>query len=107
MELTSGKLLRIYVDEHDLAGTKPRYVALVQALRDAGIAGATVLRGIEGFGSHGVIHTSKLFHGGPMPLVVEAIDTPSKIDAVVDTLAALTGESPIIMQDVVFARFGT
>lgn len=107
MELTVGKLLRIYVDERDVNEGRVRYVAIVEMLRENGIAGATVLRGIEGFGSHGVIHQAKFFGSGPLPLVVEAIDVPEKIDGVLDALAALTIDSPIIVQDVRFARFGT
>ena len=53
-----GQLLRIFVGESDRWGGKPLYEAIVQKARENGLAGATVLRGIEGFGAHTRIHTT-------------------------------------------------
>ena len=55
-----GKLLRIFIGESDKHGSKPLYQAIVEMLRERGLAGATVLRGVEGFGAHSRIHTDRI-----------------------------------------------
>jgi len=52
-----AQLLRIFIGESDHCAGKPLYEAIVLAAREAGLAGATVLRGLEGFGAHSRIHT--------------------------------------------------
>ena len=61
----NGKMMRIFVDEHDRHGVEPLYTAVVEMLRKRGVAGATVLRGIEGFGAHNRIHVAKPFSAAP------------------------------------------
>ena len=55
-----GQLLRVFTGESDRWEGKPLYEAIVRRARDAGIAGATVLRGIEGYGAHSRVHTAKI-----------------------------------------------
>ena len=77
-----GHLLRIFVGESDKHEGKPLYEWLVLKAREAGIAGATVLRGIEGFGAHSRIHTARLVDlSSDLPLVLEWVDTDERVTA--------------------------
>jgi PII-like signaling protein len=77
-----GCLLRIFIGESDKHDGKPLYEWLVFQAREAGLAGATVLRGIEGFGAHSRLHTTKILRlSEDLPIVVEIVDSQAKIDA--------------------------
>jgi PII-like signaling protein len=77
-----GRLVRIYIGESDQWHHKPLYQELVQAARRQGLAGATVLRGIEGFGASSRIHTSRILSlSEDLPLVIELVDTVDKVEA--------------------------
>jgi PII-like signaling protein len=77
-----GCLLRIFVGESDRHQGKPLYEWLVLQAREAGLAGATVLRGIEGFGAHSRLHTAKILRlSGDLPIVIEIVDSAEKIEA--------------------------
>ena len=76
-------LMRIYIGENDRFQSQPLYEALLELFRDEGLAGATVLRGVSGFGASSVIHTDKLLRlANNLPLVIEVIDSEPNIDAV-------------------------
>ena len=76
-----GKLLRIFLGESDKLEHKPLYEVIVRAARKAGLAGATVLRGVEGYGAQSrVIHTAKILRlSEDLPIVVELVDTEENI----------------------------
>ena len=75
-----GKLLRIFLGEADRLDGKPLYELLVLKAREAGLAGTTVLRGIEGFGARSRIHTAKILRlSEDLPVVVEIVDTEEKV----------------------------
>ena len=77
-----GYLLRIFVGESDKHEGKPLYEWLVLKAREAGLAGATVLRGIEGFGAHSRLHTAKILRlSEDLPIVLEIVDALEKIEA--------------------------
>ena len=77
-----GYLLRVFGGESDKHDGKPLYEWLVLKAREAGLAGATVLRGIEGFGAHSRLHTAKILRlSEDLPIVVEIVDSLEKIDA--------------------------
>lgn len=77
-----GALLRIFVGESDRHDGKPLYEWLVATARERGLAGATVLRGIMGFGAHSRMHTAKILRlSEDLPIVVEIVDTQEKIEA--------------------------
>jgi PII-like signaling protein len=79
---SEGQLLRIFLGESDKHDGMPLYEWLVQEARRHGLAGATVLRGIEGFGGHSRIHTAKILQlSEDLPIVVEIVDTAEKIEA--------------------------
>ena len=77
-----GHLLRIFIGESDHRGGAPLYEWIVQQARHAGLAGCTVLRGLEGFGAHSRLHTAKVLRlSADLPIVVEIVDTLDKIEA--------------------------
>ncbi len=85
-----AKLLRIFLGELDRAGHKPLYEAIVQKAREAGLAGATVLRGVEGFGAASVIHKAKLLElSEDLPFVIEIVDSEEKIRDFVEVVDRL------------------
>lgn len=96
MKLTGeGQLLRIFIGEIDKYEHKPLYEVIVLKARELGLAGATVLRGIEGYGAGSVIHTAKILRlSEDLPLVIEIVDTEEKIKSflpVVDQLIEKVG----------------
>ena len=75
-------LVRIYIGEADHRDGKPLYQVIVAFLRERGLAGATVLRGIEGFGAHSRVHTAKILRlSEDLPIVIEIVDAAEKIEA--------------------------
>jgi PII-like signaling protein len=77
-----GSLLRIFIGESDKHEGMPLYEWIVRKAREQGLAGATVLRGIEGFGAHSRVHTAKILRlSTDLPIVVEIVDTLEKIEA--------------------------
>jgi uncharacterized protein len=76
----NAKLLRIFIGESDKAGQQPLYETIVFEAKKRGLSGATVTRGIMGFGPNSKIHTAKLFEiSSDLPLVIEIVDTEEKI----------------------------
>lgn len=75
-----AKLLRVFLGESDRIGQQPLYEAIVYEARKQGLSGATVTRGIMGFGPNSKVHTAKLFEiSTDLPLVVEIVDVEEKI----------------------------
>lgn len=76
-----GYLLRIFVGESDRSGRRPLYEAIVLKARESGLAGATVLRGVMGFGKKSVLHTAKILRlSEDLPMVIEIVDDLEKIE---------------------------
>ena len=76
----NAKLLRIFVGESDKLGQQPLYEAIVFEAKKQSLSGATVTRGIMGFGANSKVHTAKLFEiSSDLPLVIEIVDTEEKI----------------------------
>ncbi len=100
-----GKLLRIFVDEEDRAGTQPLYTAVVEFLRKRGVAGATVFRGIEGFGSRHQVHVAKIFSWvANLPIVIEVVEDSGVIDALLPELRAMVREGLITIEAAQYLR---
>ena len=91
MKITGdGKLLRIFVGESDRCQGRPLYEALVLKARELGLAGATVWRGIEGYGAASRIHTAKILRlSEDLPILIEIVDTEDKARAALPELDAL------------------
>ncbi len=89
-----AKLLRVFIGENDKAGSVSLYEKIVIEARKAELAGATVLRGIMGFGGNSVIHSSKfLTISEDLPIVVEIVDEVERIKAFIPKVENLFEES--------------
>lgn len=96
-----GKLLRIFIGESDKYGRKPLYQSIVEMLREEGMAGATVLRGIEGFGATSHLHTARILRlSEDLPIVIEVADTAEKIEAIMPKLDEMVGEGLVTLERV-------
>ena len=96
-----GRLLRIFVGEADTWHGRPLYQAIVERVREEGLAGATVLRGIEGFGAHSRIHTSRILRlSEDLPVVIEIVDTAERIDRVRPLLDEMVREGMVTVERV-------
>lgn len=104
-DFRDGKLLRVFVDENDRAGAQPLYTAIVELLRKKGVAGATVFRGIEGFGSHREIHMSRIFSWVPnLPVVIEVVDEWSVLEPLLPEIHAMIGDGLITVEAARYLR---
>ena len=96
-----GKLLRIFVGESDKHEGRPLYEWIVRKAREQGLAGATVLRGLEGFGAHSRLHTAKVLRlSTDLPVVIEIVDAEEKIQAFLPSIDAAIGEGLATVEDV-------
>jgi uncharacterized protein len=97
----SGLLVRIYLGESDRWHGKPLYQAIVERLRERGLAGATVLRGIEGFGARQHLHSTRILSlSEDLPILVEAVDTEEKIRAILPELDEMLTDGLITLEKV-------
>ncbi len=82
-----GQLLRIFIGEATKYGRQPLYEWIVEQARAKGLAGATVLRGIQGFGANSLIHTTKILRlSEDLPVIVEIVDTEVNIESFLQTV---------------------
>jgi len=102
---SDGKLLRVFVDEEDRAGIQPLYTAIVEFLRKRQVAGATVFRGIEGFGSHHESHVAKMFSWMPnLPILIEVVEDQTVIESLLPELQAMVGDGLITVEAAQYLR---
>lgn len=98
-------LLRVIVGENDKRGHTPVYEAIVLSAREAGLAGATVTRGVMGFGRNSVLHTAKILRlSEDMPMVVEIVDTSDRIESFLPTLDEMVKDGLIMLEKVEIIR---
>lgn len=98
--------LVIYIGEADHWQGKPLYAALLETLKAHGMAGATVARGVAGFGAHSRIHTAAIVRlSEDLPLRVEVIDAREKIEHALDTIAPMVTEGLITLDPVRVVRY--
>jgi uncharacterized protein len=96
-----GKLLRIFIGESDTWEGKPLYQQIVLRAREDGLAGATVLRGIEGFGARSRLHTARILRlSEDLPLVIEIVDTAERIDAFLGAVDHMITEGLVTVERV-------
>jgi hypothetical protein len=96
-----GYLLRVFLGESDKHGHLPLYEAVVLKARETGLAGATVLRGVMGFGRHSVMHTAKILRlSEDLPMVVEIVDSLEKMEAFLPILDTMVPEGLITLEPV-------
>jgi PII-like signaling protein len=96
-----GELLRVFIGESDRWHGQPLSEAIVRRARELGLAGATVLRGLEGFGAHSRIHTSSILRlSQDLPIVVEIVDQRERIEAFLPLLDEMVHEGMITVEKV-------
>ena len=103
-------LLRIFIGESDHWHGKPLHLALVEKAREQGLAGATVLRGIEGFGARSVIHATRFLElSTDLPIIVEIADSEEKVTAFLDSVSEMVQDGLATLERVrvVFYRHGS
>ena len=97
----TGKLLRIFVGEKDRWRSQPLYVAIVEALRRQGFGGATVIKGIEGFGAHSVVHAARVVDfSSDLPVLIEVVESDEKIRAFLPTIDEMVKEGLVTLESV-------
>ena len=95
-----AKMLRIHFGEDDKWQNKPLYEAIVMKCRELDIAGATVFRGIEGYGASTLIHKRHLLFSSDRPIMVTVIDTEEKVSKLIPALDEMVSEGLVAMSDV-------
>lgn len=96
-----GERLTIFVGETDQHHHRPLYTEIVERAQQAGLAGATVLRGIEGFGASSHIHTTRILRlSEDLPVVIVIVDKSERIDAFLPTLDELITEGLVVREDI-------
>ncbi|MDD4924561.1 MAG: DUF190 domain-containing protein [Dehalococcoidales bacterium] len=101
-------MVRIFIGESDKVDGKPLYQALVEKLRQEQISGATVLRGILGYGARSIIHTANILQlSHDLPVIVEVVDTQENIDRVLPHIESIIGDGMITMEKVRVLHYGT
>ena len=102
MKLPSeAELLRIFIGEADKYEGKPLYEVIITLARKKGMAGATVIRGLMGFGAHSRMHTAKILRlSEDLPIIIEIVDDPEKIEALLPELDKMITEGLVTLEKV-------
>ncbi len=101
-----GMLLRIFIGESDKHNGKPLYEQIVLEARKLGLAGATVLRGIMGYGADSRMHTAKVLRlSEDLPVIIEIVDTEEKLDKIIPFLDATVTEGLITREKVKVIKY--
>jgi len=96
-----GSLLRIFIGESDRYGHHPLYEAIVLKAREKGLAGATVLRGVMGFGKHSILHTAKILRlSEDLPMIIEIVDAAEKIENFLPVLDEMIKDGLVTLEPV-------
>ncbi|MEO8049786.1 MAG: DUF190 domain-containing protein [Acidobacteriota bacterium] len=106
-ERTQGKakMLQLFLGEADRSDGEPLYEAIVKRLRMMDIAGATVYRGVLGYGAKGHTHREHFLHiSKGLPVMIEVVDAPEKIEKAAQAIEAMMEEGLIVLSDVDFVR---
>jgi hypothetical protein len=98
-ESRNGKLLRIFIGDSDRWKGRPLHQALVEAAREHGLAGATVLHGTMGFGAHSRMHTAAILRlSTDLPIIVEIVDLPERIQAFLPIVDEMVQEGLVTIE---------
>jgi hypothetical protein len=96
-----GTLVRIFIGESDTWHGRPLYQAIVRRLREEGIAGATVIRAIEGYGARSHLHTTRFLGlSEDLPLLVEVVDTAENIQRILPMLDEMIADGLVTLEKV-------
>ncbi|MBN2482791.1 MAG: DUF190 domain-containing protein [Candidatus Omnitrophica bacterium] len=101
-----GALLRIFIGESDKYHGKPLYEQIVVKARELGLAGATVLRGIMGFGADSHMHSAKIMRlSEDMPIVIELVDTEENLNKLIPFLDETVTEGLVTLEKVKVIKY--
>lgn len=108
---TVGQSARIFIGEADKLKGKPLFEVIVRMAREMGLPGATVLRGVEGYGARSVLHTARLLRlSDDLPILIEVVDFPQRLGPFVEKVEELLDEAGcgalITLEDVEIIRYG-
>jgi len=99
--LSEARLLRIFIGESDKFEGRPLYQVIVERARQRELAGATVLRGYLGFGANSRIHSARVLRlSEDLPMVIEIVDEPERINAFITELDEIIGEGLVTLEKV-------
>ena len=102
----AAQRLAIYIGENDRWRGQPLYSAIIETLKAEGIAGATVVRGVAGFGAHSRIHTAAILRlSEDLPLIIQAVDTIEKIERAIELVSPMVSEGLVTVEDVHVVRY--
>jgi PII-like signaling protein len=101
-----GLLLRVFVGEADRWHGRPLYEALVLKAREMGLAGATVVRGVQGFGAHSRLHTAKVLRlSEDLPMIVEIVDREERIRAFIPVCDEMIRDGLVTLEKVEVLKY--
>jgi uncharacterized protein len=99
-------LMRIFIGENDKWQRRPLYLVLVELFRSKQLAGATVLRGVAGFGPRSILHTAGILKvSADLPLIIEVVDSQEHLDAVLPEVDRMMSGGLITMEKVRVLRY--
>jgi PII-like signaling protein len=102
----NAKIVTVYVNSTDQWHGQPLYTAIVQLCQQRGLAGATVSRCVEGYGAGGKLHTTRLLElSENLPVRIEIIDLPERIEPFLTALGGMIGEGLVTVSDTHVLRF--
>jgi len=105
--LEQGKLLKIYVSENEKYEKKSLYLYLVHWLREKGVGGVTVSRGILGYGNDRMLKSARVLElSSDLPMVIETIDCKAKIEAIIPELCKIVPKGLVFTVDVEINKYG-
>jgi hypothetical protein len=102
-ELLPGKLVRVHLSEHDRVGDRHAFEVLVEKCREIGVSGASVFRGLEGFGGSSEILRGRMWDGD-QPIVVTVVESAEVVERILPELRSLVPDAMIAISDVRMLR---
>ena len=98
--------VRVYIGESDQWHGKPLFTAIIERCRQEGLAGATVLRGIESYGANSRIHTARILRlSEDLPVVIDIVDLPERINRLLPILDEMVSEGLITLENVHVVKY--
>ncbi len=102
------KILKIYICENAKYKGHSLYHALIEKMAEIGMAGVTVTRGIEGFGHEKRLYSTRILDISlKLPVIIEVIDTPEKIETALPVINDMVNEGLVIVTDVIVEKYGS
>lgn len=102
------KILKIYICENAKYKGHGLYHALIEKMAEIGMAGVTVTRGIEGFGHEKRLYSTRILDISlKLPVIIEVIDTPEKIETALPVINDMVNEGLVIVTDVIVEKYGS